>query len=398
MDNNATYTMRLGKELYNSFEHVLSKWITLPDGVVRFFSNEVLGNSLSRWAFSIFMFAIFFLLRKQITRLVQNILNRISSTIQSSDNIQSNVSKPLFNIIHKPLRWAILLVGFNISISSLNFEKGINTVLITLSHSFRIFLVAWVLFLAVDFLYTSSKILLKKNRNQSFYNFMNLTRKFVKIIIGVVSAIFFLDLWGYNVNGLIASLGLVGMAVALAAQDTTKNIFGALMIFADTPFKVGDWIQTPQTEGFIEEIGMRSTKVRTFEDALVSVPNGVMANASIINWSAMTKRRIKMYLGLTYSTTPEQMKNILKEMRELLQNDPDIDQKTVFVNFTDYNSSSLDIFCYFFTRSTVWGEYLNIRERINLEFMQIVHNNHASFAFPSQSLYIEKNGTRDIDV
>lgn len=384
--------MELGKELYHFFELLLSKWFTLPSEVVNFFSYEIIGNSLSRWIFSIVTFAIFFVLRKQITRLIQNILNKISNSIQST------VSTPFFNTIHKPLRWIILLVGFNISISALTFNKEIDAFLIGFSNSIKIFLIAWILFLVVDFLYSGSRVFLKKSHNQSFYNFMNLSKKFVKIIIAVVSIIFFLDLWGYNVNGLIASLGLVGMAVALAAQDTTKNIFGALMIFADTPFKVGDWIQTPQAEGTIEEIGMRSTKVRTFEDSLVSVPNGVVANTPITNWSAMTKRRIKMTLGLTYSTTPEQMKNILKEMRELLQNDPDIDQKTIFVNFTEYSSSSLDIFCYFFTKTTVWGEYLAVREKINLEFMRIVQNNGASFAFPSQSIYIEKNTAKDTNV
>lgn len=392
MDNNATYTMRLGKELYSTFELIFSKWFSVSNEIKDIFAYEILGNSLSRWIFSVLTFILFFMLRKQITKLVQNILNKISDSLQSSTNT------PFFNTIHKPLRWIILLVGFNISISTLHFDNETDKFLITLSHSFRIFLFAWILFLVVDFLYSGSKLLIRKKHNQSFYNFMNLSRKFVKIIIAIVSIIFFLDLWGYNVNGLVASLGLVGMAVALAAQDTTKNIFGALMIFADTPFKVGDWIQTPQAEGTIEEIGMRSTKVRTFEDSLISLPNGIVANAAITNYSAMTKRRIKFYLGLTYSTTPSQMKNILKEMRELLQNDPDIDQKTIFVNFTDYNSSSLDLFCYFFTKTTIWGEYLSIRERINLEFMQIVHDNGASFAFPSQSIYIEKNQTKDIDV
>ena len=384
--------MRLGKELYHYSQTLLSKWITLPQGVSDFFSYEILNNSVSRWLFSIITFTLFFLLRKQLTRLVQKILNTLS------ENLQPTLYTPLFNTIHKPLIWVVLLIGFNFSISTLDFNDGINKFLINISHSFRIFLVSWILFLVVDFIYRSSKVFLKKDQNQSVYNFMKLTRKFVKIIIAAISVIFFLDLWGYNVNGLIASLGLVGMAVALAAQDTTKNIFGALMIFADTPFKVGDWIETPDVEGNIEEIGMRSTKVRTFADAVVSVPNGVVANSLITNWSSMTKRRVKMTLGLTYSTTPSQLQKILEQMRDLLKNDPDIDQKTIFVNFTDYNDSSLGIFCYFFTKATVWGEYLSVRERINLEFMKIVQDNGASFAFPSRSVYIENSSAKEMDV
>lgn len=239
----------------------------------------------------------------------------------------------------------MLFVGFNISLSTIDFDDEINKLIVSSSQSFRIFLLTWVLFLIVDFLYTHSKKFWVRKHSQSFQNFMSLSKKFIKITISIIAIIFVLDIWGYNVNGLIASLGLVGMAVALAAQDTTKNIFGALMIFADVPFKVGDWVKTPEVEGFIDEIGMRSTKVRTFEDALVSIPNGIVANVAITNWSAMQKRRIKMTLGLTYATTPTQMKNILQEMRELLRNDADIDLHTILINFSDYQDSSLGIFC-----------------------------------------------------
>lgn len=392
MDNNATYTMKLGKEFYLYSEKLLSQWITLPDGISRFFSYEIFGNSIYQWTFATVTFILFFILRNQLTRLVQYLLNR------ASERIDSNIATPIFNTIHKPIKWIILLLGFNVSVSALDFNIEINNLLVNLSHSFRVFLVVWILFLIVDLLHSSSKIFLKDHDNQSFHNFMQLTKRFIKIVMVIVAVIFFLSIWGYNVTGLLASLGLVGMAVALAAQDTTKNIFGALMIFTDMPFKVGDWIQTPEVEGNIEEIGMRSTKVRTFTDALVSVPNGVLANASIVNWSAMTRRRVKMTLGLTYSTTPDQMQNILNEMRELLKNDPDIDQRTIYVNFSDYNDSSLGIFCYYYTRPTVWGEHLNVKERINLEFMRIVRKNGASFAFPSQSIYIEKNSAKNTDI
>ena len=384
MDQNTTYTMRLGKELYHFTEQVFWKFVTPTDHIAIFLSQEVFGNLISKLLFSVLTFFIFFLLRKKITYLIKYLLVKLSKALKLTK------VTPFIDTIYKPIKWTVLFVGFNISLSTIDFDDEINKLIVSSSQSFRIFLLTWVLFLIVDFLYTHSKEFWVRKHSQSFQNFMSLSKKFIKITISIIAIIFVLDIWGYNVNGLIASLGLVGMAVALAAQDTTKNIFGALMIFADVPFKVGDWVKTPEVEGFIDEIGMRSTKIRTFEDALVSIPNGIVANVAITNWSAMQKRRIKMTLGLTYATTPTQMKNILQEMRELLRNDADIDQHTILINFSDYQDSSLGIFCYFFTKSTAWAEYLNVKERINLEFMRIVYDNGASFAFPSQSLYIEK--------
>jgi MscS family membrane protein len=179
------------------------------------------------------------------------------------------------------------------------------------------------------------------------------------------------------------------MAFALAAKDTAANLFGSLVIFSDKPFKKGDWILTPNVEGTIESIGIRSTRVRTFAQALVSVPNAVMANSAITNWSEMGKRRIKMRLGLTYSTNTTQMENILKDLREMLKNHSDVHQDTIMVHFDEFQDSSLSLFCYFFTTTTVWSEFLEVRENINLKIMKIVEQNGAAFAFPSQSVYVE---------
>ncbi|MFA6789849.1 MAG: mechanosensitive ion channel family protein, partial [Arcobacteraceae bacterium] len=122
---------------------------------------------------------------------------------------------------------------------------------------------------------------------------------------------------------------------------------------------------------------------------IVTVPNAVLANSAILNWSRMGKRRIKMSIGLTYSTTAFQMQTIVKEIRRMLEHHDDIHQETIFIYFTDFQDSSLGIFCYFFTQTTNWGEYMSVREDVNLKIMEIVEKNNASFAFPSRSIYIE---------
>jgi MscS family membrane protein len=189
----------------------------------------------------------------------------------------------------------------------------------------------------------------------------------------------------------LASLGLVGMAFALAAKDTAANLFGSLVIFFDQPFKVGDWIKTPIVEGTIESIGIRSTKVRTFAQGLVTVPNALLANSAILNWSKMGKRRIKMNIGLTYDTKSSQIEKITSDIKNLLKNHKDIDQESTYIYFTKFEDSSLNIMCYFFTKTTNWDKFMSIQEKINFEIMKIVENNNSNFAFPSRSIYLENS-------
>jgi MscS family membrane protein len=369
-------------DLNNSMQSFIS-WLHIPKGVSQFFTYNLFGNTLLQWSFALLVFALFLLFRKRLTNLIQNVLNAISR------QLRPDITVPLLNILHKPIKLGVMLIGFQLSFSILTFNEKLTDRVIDIFYSFEIFLLVWAFLLMAKFLQNNHQKLLHHEYSQSAKNFINLTMTFAKIAIIVIFGIMLLKAWGYNPSTLIASLGILGMAAALAAQDTTKNIFGAMMIFMDKPFKIGDWIKTSHVEGTIEEIGMRSTKVKTFEDAIVSVPNGLMANEAIINWTKREKRRIKMTLGLTYSTTSEQMTQILSQIRTLLKEDPDVHQQTIFVNFLDFNDSSLGILCYFFTKTVDWGEYMNIRERINLEFMKIVEQNGASFAFPSRSIYIE---------
>jgi len=143
-------------------------------------------------------------------------------------------------------------------------------------------------------------------------------------------------------------------------------------------------------EGTVEDITFRSTKIRTFAQALVTVPNSSLANEPITNWSRMGKRRITFHLGVTYSTTRDKLEKCVKSIRKMLEEHPGIHKETIFVNFERFNDSSLDIFMYFFTNTTNWGEYLNVREDVNFRIMEILEQEGVSVAFPSRSIYIEK--------
>ncbi len=345
-------------------------------------SYRIMGVSTLDIVISFAIFVIAMVLSNIISKSVISVLKKISS------KTKTKLDDEILSILESPLRVSIILFGFYISKQWLKLEK-IDVFLNNLIKSIATFIIFWILYKIVDkFAYIFEKFSHRfgQKLSEDIENFTVKTLKILVIILGIMSI---LQGWGINVSAFIASLGLVGMAFALAAKDTAANLFGSLVIFTDRPFKIGDWIETPNVEGTVEEIGIRSTRIRTFSQALVSVPNAVIANSAITNWSKMQKRRIKMRLGLTYDTTKEQMKDILNEIKEMLQNHPDIHKDTIMIRFDEFADSSLSIFCYFFTVTTNWSEYLSIREDINLKIMEIVQKNRASFAFPSQSLYIE---------
>ncbi len=331
-------------------------------------------------AIIIFLFAL--TLSNIISKIILNILKRITSKTKTT------LDDELLTTIEVPLKFSIILVGFYISKEWLGLSR-IDNFLNNLIQSVATFLLFWLIYRLIDkFAYLFNKFYAKfgKKLSSDIENFSVKTLKILTVIVGAMSI---LQGWGINVSAFLASLGLVGMAFALAAKDTAANLFGSLVIFTDRPFKVGDWIQTPDVEGTVESIGIRSTRVRAFTQALISVPNAVIANSPITNWSQMGKRRIKTRLGLTYGTSKDQMQNILKDLRDMLQKHPDIHDDTIMIRFDEFADSSLSIFCYFFTKTTVWVRFLEVREDINFKVMEIVEKNGSSFAFPSQSIYVE---------
>jgi MscS family membrane protein len=220
-------------------------------------------------------------------------------------------------------------------------------------------------------------------------------RKTLRVFIVFLAILFLIQNLGYSISGLLASLGLGGLAVALAAKDSLSNIFGSIMILLDRPFIIGDWIKAGNLEGTVEEIGFRSTRIRTFSKTLITIPNSVLMNMSIDNFSQMPKRRIKLTVGVTYDTTPAQMRQAVAAIKQMLQEHPAIHQEFFLVNFTDFGVSSLDIMVYCFTTSTVWGEYLDAREDICLKIMEALAEIGLEIAFPSQTLYMHDMDQED---
>ena len=352
-------------------------------------------NTVSHWLISFGIFIFFIFLRGPLAHFFVSLLHKASAKTKNT------LDDAIVVAIEPPIRLVFVLVGLYGMLVFLKLPADVDAFNSKFFHSMYAFTLFWALYRTTNIFAEFVKGVQGKIASRLSADLALFLIKGIKLVLIVMGFVIIVQLWGYNFTGFLASLGLGGLAFALAAKDTAANLFGSLVIFSDKPFDVGDWIQTPNVEGTVESIGIRSTRVRTFAKALVAVPNATLANSPITNWSRMTMRRIKMTIGLTYSTNSTQMQAILTQVRQMLQDDPDINDKTILVNFTDFQDSALGIFCYFFTNTTNWKEYLLVRERMNLNIMKIVEDNGAGFAFPSQSVYIEAlpdNPTKTIEV
>lgn len=219
--------------------------------------------------------------------------------------------------------------------------------------------------------------------------FLPLLRDVTKVGLILLVAVGLAQTWGYSPAGILAGAGIGGLALAFAAQDAVANVFGSFVVFSDKPYKIGDWIQIAGIEGTVEEIGIRSTRIRLFDQALVSVPNKTVTNESIYNYSEMPIRRISLDLRLALDTQPEQVLAVVKDTRELLKGHAGIDQEYWVVSLSELSVYSLDVIVYCFTRSTVWEEYLEVKQDLLLRIMDICRRHGARVAMPTSTVYYQ---------
>ncbi len=214
----------------------------------------------------------------------------------------------------------------------------------------------------------------------------------LRISVLITATLVAMDTLGYNISGVLAFGGIGGLAVSFAAKDMLANFFGGLMIYLDRPFSVGDWIRSPDRniEGTVEYIGLRATRIRTFDKRPLYVPNGIFSNISVENPSHMQNRRIRARFGLRYEDAPK-LREILTAIESMLRNAPEIDTtKTLMVNFLNFASSSLDIEMYTFTKTTHWVEFQAIQQEIFLKTIDIVTQHGAQIAFPVTTLDVQQ--------
>jgi MscS family membrane protein len=307
----------------------------------------------------------------------------------SADSIRGAV----IHALHGPMRWALLTAGLWFGYVVLVADPGQDD---ATPFQYSLFIASelpWLMWFGFRLTTNSTNIWAGRaaGTEGTFDDqLVPIVRALLKLTIFVIGGLLIVQNLGGEVGSLLAGLGIGGAALALASKDTLANLFGSLVIFVDRPFQVGDWVEIGEQEGTVEQVGLRVTRIRTFANSLITVPNSALTTTAINNWSRMQKRRIKLTIGVTYDAEPEQLLAAVAAIRAVLKGDPRISQDFMLVNFTDFGPSSLDIFVYAFTLTTRWDEYMQVREELLLEFMRRLRGLGLSFAFPSQSVYLEK--------
>ena len=347
-------------------------------------NNGVFGINATDIIVSLVIFLLFYLLRRLIARFI---LNRLSRIVSKTSN---QIDDAVIEVLDGPLKFLPVVLGFFIASSYLDVSNNNQDFLDLLNRSLITIFIFWLLHqLIIPF-----SFVIKNFESKISKPLVDWTLKGLKILVIVLGAVAILELWGIRVGPVIAGLGLFGVAVALGAQDLFKNLISGIMILMEKRFTVGDVILVSgEVEGVVEQIGFRSTLVRRFDSTPVMVPNYKFAEQSVTNYTRRHHRRIRWLIGLEYRTSIDQLKNIRDEINNLIEKDDNFAKNqnaSFYVRIDSFSDSSIDMLVQTFTVTNEWAEFLKIKENLAVKIIEIVENNEAGFAFPSQSLYVEK--------
>ncbi|PJF39284.1 MAG: hypothetical protein CUN54_09050, partial [Phototrophicales bacterium] len=306
------------------------------------------------------------------------------------ENLLERRNFPAVDAIHAVVatmsRYLIFALGVTIIAQIAGVSAMRNIYVERLTGTFIILAIFVSAYQAIEVLAVSSTHLFRLTGLHIEDKLLPYIRTGLKLIVISLTIVLIVQEWGFNVAGLVAGLGLGGLAFSLAAQDTIGNLFGFSTIVGDRPFTVGDFIQTSDVSGIVEHVGLRSTRVRQDGFGVITVPNGTLANSPILR---LHRRRVDLLIGVTYNTTDAQIETVVEKLREMLRNRDHVEKHSIDVYFVGFGASSLDIMVRCFITLRDWQAFMRERETINLEVMRIVRGNGLSFAFPSRSLYIE---------
>ena len=329
------------------------------------------------------------LLRRVVTNIIFRGLKKLS------EHTETTLDDKLFPALEQPVATFVMVLGVFGALTVLKLSPAVDRLI---DHGSMIAFLAvlfWGLLRAGGAVLTHLEEMAHA-KQIGIAHFMPLIKKALAALVIVFGVLMGIRSMGVDVGAVLTGLGIGGLAFAFAAQDTIANLFGSFVVVLDRPFKVGDYIRIGSNEGTVEDIGLRSTRLRSSARTQIVLPNKTAAAESIINYTRMPQRRVDQTIGLTYNTTAEQMEGVLADIRKILQEDPGVHQEFVTVNFTAYNESSLDIQITYFTADPDFRKHLNVRERINLKIMRAVVARGLSFAFPTQTLHVDDEVARKL--
>ncbi|MBR8464177.1 mechanosensitive ion channel [Campylobacter sp. faydin G-24] len=364
------------------------------------------------------VFIFFVSFTRILAKLTYWLISKLSTT-QSDEEVREQV----LEIVKKPITFLLIIYALSLCIAVGFYPAPVSINIVNIQSIVYIVGFTWLILTMLNGygLILIGKIAKKSGRKE----IVNLVLKITYFIVFIISFLMVLSHLGFDISALIASLGIGGLAVAFAAKDIIANFFASVMLLFDNSFSQGDWIVCGDIEGTVVEIGLRKTTIRTFDNALVFVPNSKLASDPIRNWNRRkVGRRITMTIGITYNSPIANIKKCIDDIRQMLidhqgiakpenmgsqsknlrsfyrQNILSIDdlagyKSNLFVVIDKLNDSSIDIMIYCFTKTTIWGEFLEVKQDVILKIIKIVEDNGLSFAFPSQTMYIEDATSTD---
>ena len=352
---------------------------------IEIWQQGIAGINFTQIGVGIVIFLLFLLLRGLISNFI---LKRLQNYVDKTTN---KFDDALVKASTGPIKFLPIVLGIFVASSYMEFDGKMLVFVDNINRSLITILIFWLIHQIVEpltYLIRRVEELLSKD----LLNWVVKANKILIIFFGFAAT---LDIWGIKIAPIIAGLGLFGVAVALGAQDLFKNLISGVLVLVEKRFKIGDWIYVEGiTEGIVERIGFRSTVIRKFDKSIATIPNSSFAENAVVNISETTNWRISWIITLQYNSTVDQLKNIRDQIEKYIENNKDfkIGEDTEHaVRIDKFSDSSIDLYVRCFTKTNEWGEWLKVKERLAVEVKKIVESNGASFAFPSTSIYVEKN-------
>ena len=326
-----------------------------------------------------------------VFRILSSIISGIIIRILRSKNKEKiNVKK---NPFYLPIRTVFTFIGIYLALHIIKNATTISPEIQSiLDKGIKILMILFVAKAFGDGLDEKNKVFTKiktKSNKEIDKATMNIILRVIKIAIYIVAGFMVISELGYNISGFITGLGISGVVITLAAQDTARSLIGGISIFLDRPFKVGDYIKVDQYEGTVEDIKFRTTSIRTLENSVLHIPNSEMSVAAIINYGEIEKRRYYAKLALEFDTKLEKVHNVKNKIWEMLQKRDDIEKDSIMINFQEISDHGMELIVIAYINRTNYSEYLDIKEQINYEIMATLASENVELAYNTQTIHIK---------
>ena len=353
-------------------------------------ATNLFGNTLKEYLFFVAIILIGLIFKKLLSKYLSNLLYKI---IGEKGN---NVGIDKFDeLLTKPIGFFIMLCVFYFGFNYLKFpsfiDENFQNIFSKLFTLIFIYAVFKIFLKVIDYIGLILKQRAAMTENKMDDQLIPFATEIGRIIV-VIFALFFVlgNVFGINITALATGLGIGGIAIAMASKESLENLLGSFTIFFDRPFTVGDVVKVGNVTGMVEKVGFRSTRIKTFDKSVVTVPNKKMIDAELDNLGLRPVRRVKFHIGLTYDTSTEQIKKIVSDIQEMINSHKKTNDEGK-VRFQEFGASSLDILILYYVNSPKWEDLIDVKEDINYKIMDIVKKHNSHFAFPSTSVYLHQN-------